>query len=381
ELDARAGHGDTVEDEDFVTVNGMLYDIRWAGSSSQRTPAHVAYAKDYLYAVSEAIRSQDFEDILELIDLDTFVDFYIIQELVKNGDAHFLSVFMHISGQGAERRLYMGPLWDFDKAAGNMRGQELGDGPELLFVAVLNYWYRYLMGIPEFFEAVVTRWNEVRDVEIAQTIDHIHAVAVHHQAEFERNFERHPMAELIRPESPTPPDAILAVEPTFMAHVDYLVSWLSARVLWLDDFFNGRFPAPYDDPLWGLVTFHTYEAPVHLTMSGELQDDFLLPAIRLRHTVMLTMQDMAKVFGLTAEFDHASNTVILTNESLTITHEVGTAFFTVDGQALIAPNPSILISEYIFLPLRTIADILGYDIRWQEDTRMVSLEAIDADTT
>jgi len=363
ELDARAHQGGT-EGETFVTVSGLHYDIRWAGSSRRRTTEHVEYARAYLEAVSAAIRAQDFAEIVSLIDLDSFVDFYLVQEIVKNPDVHSLSVFMYITGQGAERRLFMGPAWDFDTAAGNSRTQPLGYGPEYLFAAVVNYWYRYLMGVPEFFEAVTDRWNALRDTVVAETIDHIRRTAIRYQLEFERNFERHPMHLA---QVPRPPAPIYAIE-DFMEQVDYLTDWLEARVAWLDAFFNGRLPG--HDPLRALVTYYAEQNPLHITLHGEVRH-FEHSPIQLHNRAMLTPDELARLFDMTLSFDPTAGTLTLTRGPVAVTHEAGTSLFVVDDRQVHVGVPTVIIQGRPYIPLRVLTDALGYVTQWQADTRTV----------
>jgi len=52
------------------------------------------------------------------IDIDSFIDWYLISEITKNQDSRsFSSIFLNvIPGQ----KIKMGPLWDFDLAFGNV---------------------------------------------------------------------------------------------------------------------------------------------------------------------------------------------------------------------------------------------------------------------
>jgi len=361
ELDARAPDGGT-EDEDFVMVNGMAFDLRWPGSSLM-TPEHVEYVKDYLEAVSLAVRSQNFEEIVELIDITTFVDFYLVQEFFKNADVHSLSVFMHIKGEGDERRLFMGPVWDFDIAAGNLREQMLGEGPENLYAAIVNYWYRNLMNTPEFFDAVVTRWNEIRDEAVAQTIALVQETAIRYQAEFERNFERHPIMGV---EKWSTPDEILMIE-DFMSHVDYLINWMQGRADWLDDAFNGRIPD--FDPLWALVLFHTYERPIDIIIDGRYQD-FDIPPIMLQDTIMISLDD--NIFNITVDYNAETGMVAMEVGSVSIIHAVNSPIYIIDGERLIFHVSSVVIRDRVFIPLRIITDALGYELEWDTDAHVLS---------
>ena len=257
ELDARAGHDeDALADEDFFTAGIRDYDVRFPDEDDRN--GHTIYARDFVYNVSQVIRSGIFEDIESVIDISSFIDFYIVQEVSKNTDVWWLSVFMQIRGQADERKLYMGPVWDFDLSAGNSArapasienymdvehspysladySPYLDYQPYGLFAGLYNYWYYYLLNVPEFRELVVARWNEVRDNQIAQTIDQLYYMATTYQSEFERNFDRHPILGEVRWRSP---DEINEIT-TFMGQVEHLIAWLETRVDWLDNYFNER---------------------------------------------------------------------------------------------------------------------------------------------
>jgi hypothetical protein len=154
---------------------------------------------------------------------------------------------MQIRGQGDNRRLEMGPVWDFDVSAGNtyFQGRNREDNPDReyypyyysphgLWAAWTNRWFRSLMHNPIFFDAVASRWNEIRDVEIWATINHIQYMSQQYQYAFERNFERWPiMGEFVWPN----PDRVVAID-TFQGQVDYLVEWLEIRIEGFGDFLD-----------------------------------------------------------------------------------------------------------------------------------------------
>jgi len=371
ELDARADL-DGVLNDTFVDVNGLLYDIRYPSSSRQRTSDHVQYVYDYLHAVSSAIRRQGFDEILELIDMDSFVDFYIVNELFKEFDIFSqLSVFMYIRGQGDERRLFMGPIWDFDLAAGNAINQPLGYGPQDLYVALFNYWYRHLMLHPEFFDAVATRWNEIVDVEIAQMMRRIQQVALAYSSEFERNFQRHPIMGVPVGSIPAP-DRVMEID-NHIGQVVYLLDWLRTRIMWLDDFFNGQM-SDYD-PLWALVLHHTYDNPIYITIDGEPHYCSITP-INLQNRIMLPVEEVAEIFGLSLTYHSDIGIVILRGEGIELAHMVGDLFILVNFEKVDFGLPaSLYIRDHIYLPLRTIAESLGYSIRWDFNTRTIIIES------
>ena len=82
---------------------------------------------DYGDPEFEQIRQHinDFEDVLlgesfkdpvngyaAYIDVDSFVDWFLVNEIAKNVDAQwYSSIFLHyVPGD----KIYMGPIWDFD---------------------------------------------------------------------------------------------------------------------------------------------------------------------------------------------------------------------------------------------------------------------------
>ena len=219
-----------------LTSTDIPFEIRFPGGADSSI-AHASYALDFLERVSYALRSGNFVDFKNLVDIPSFVDFYLVQEFVKNPDVHFSSVFMTIRGQGDERRLVMGPLWDFDVAAG---GSQLGiavehyHSPYGITAAFRNYWFRYAMKMPEFAHIVTYRWNEIRHVEIYNTIRRVDEIQRLYAADFERNFERHRiMGTRVWHES----DEVVAIT-THAGQVAHLIDWLERRANWLDEHFN-----------------------------------------------------------------------------------------------------------------------------------------------
>ncbi|MCQ2432248.1 MAG: CotH kinase family protein, partial [Clostridia bacterium] len=84
------------------------------------------YIKDYILRVEEAIYSGDKARVEEVLDLDSAVDGYILEEFFKNIDVGWSSFYMY-KREGADEVLHLGPFWDFDLAAGNDMRLDNGD--------------------------------------------------------------------------------------------------------------------------------------------------------------------------------------------------------------------------------------------------------------
>ena len=254
QLNMRAHYNNAIEGVDFITVNGSQYDFRFP-RDEYLTPAHIQYVIDHLYHIDGLINARD-DRVFDYICLDTFVDFYIINDLYKDQDAGRFSVFMQIRGTGDDRRLEMGPVWDFDIAAGNAyyQGEPWHSVDGLLNTSGYRYygywlslehrWYRQLMLNPTFFNAVVDRWEGVREDQFPALIGHIQFMASHYQADFERNFTRWPI--LGRYQWPNPQSNYRLR--TFPAHVEYVTTFLQRRADWLSQ------------NLWTRDAWETWEA-------------------------------------------------------------------------------------------------------------------------
>ena len=365
ELDPRAYRGGTTN-LTYVIANERIYDIRYPGSSV-RTEYHADYVREYLERVSRAIRAEDFEAVSRLIDIDSFVDFYIVQELFKNLDSYVASIFMHISGTGAERRLHKGPLWDFDISAGNAAHQVMGSDPYGLYTATLNYWYRHLMNTDEFSNAVRDRWNDVRNDELLETLERLAWLSENYRADFERNFARHNV--LGRAILPTP-EEILAID-TFVGHVGQLIDWLERRAAWLDMYFNGALQGY--EPLEELLAYFSDVQPLSVYVDGQ-RVDFHAATIKLHDRIMLTTDEAARIFDAPIYYDEEAQTVTLEKggDGPSIFHYVGSSYFTVNGRTFDFGNASVVIGGYAFIPIRIAAYALNHDISW--DTEMLRVE-------
>lgn len=223
--------------QDYFQVNGLWYDIRFP-SGNALTDGHIAYAYQFIENVSLAIRSHNWQDIQALVDIPSMLDYYILQELVKDMDVNASSMFMQIRGQGENRRLYQGPVWDFDLSLGNARSPWfIGDNPENISAARLHYWFRELVRVPEFRDLVIERWSELMEDEIPSAIESVRYMLATYRSAFERNFEAQPVLGVRWGGSPAPHRYEIT---TWVGHVEWLLQFIQDRVAWLDAFYNSE---------------------------------------------------------------------------------------------------------------------------------------------
>lgn len=125
--------------------------------------AKKTYTLNYLNTLESKIQNGGdgtLDEIGELIDVDSFVNYYITAELFRITDVSFSSVryFIKKSADGTEK-LYAGPLWDLDLSSGNADGAAAN--PDNDMHAQNNPWFGALMKNKEFASRVTERFNEV----------------------------------------------------------------------------------------------------------------------------------------------------------------------------------------------------------------------------
>ncbi|MCR6650062.1 MAG: CotH kinase family protein [Cellvibrionaceae bacterium] len=120
------------------------------------------YIEQYLRDTESALFGANFADpelgYAAYIDVDSAVNYYIINEFFKNPDGGSASFFMYKKRDG---KLYFGPIWDFDLTMGN-NGQEGLIDPRGWWVRQAT-WFTRLFADPAFANKVVARWNELKE--------------------------------------------------------------------------------------------------------------------------------------------------------------------------------------------------------------------------
>ena len=97
----------------FVTGAGvpLLYDSPEAPTEEQK-----AWLNTFLAEAEKALKTRDMDVYSEYIDVQSFVDFYILMELFKDVDGYWKSLYCYVE----DGKLCAGPAWDFDLTCGNV---------------------------------------------------------------------------------------------------------------------------------------------------------------------------------------------------------------------------------------------------------------------
>ncbi len=184
------------------------------------------FIKNHINQIENTLFSVSFRDpesgYRKYIDVESFADWYIINELTKNNDAIFWSsVYMNMELDG---RLKMGPIWDFDIALGNIN-KNGNENPEGFWVKRHAKWYQRLF-LDEYFVGVVQsrfqHFSENKELILSSIINKAGEL---NPSQME-NFQRWPiLGQHIWPN--------YVYFDTYQEEVDYLNNWLNQRWDWM----------------------------------------------------------------------------------------------------------------------------------------------------
>jgi len=184
------------------------------------------YIVNYVNQFESILFSQNFRDPMSgyksFIDVDSLIDWFIINEIAKTVDARWYSsiYFNLIPGQ----KIKFGPIWDFDLSYGNLNYSDAQF--ENGFYVKQNNWIDKMYDDPSFVEKVKSRYSFYFDKlnEFKKEIDDISNYINKSQ---EANYQR--WATLGVYVWPNPVWNL-----TYSEEVDRLKDWIENRMNWLN---------------------------------------------------------------------------------------------------------------------------------------------------
>lgn len=222
EIDARLD-----ETHWFRSQRSLPYTVK----SDVLDTAQVVHIQAVVNAMESALFGENYQDpetgYAAHLDVEALVDFYLINEYLRNNDAFYSSTYVTRERGG---KLKFGPLWDFDLAAGNIKfnGNESAVGWWLRDSTSFNVAYiKRLFSDPVFEQHVQARWQHLKQ-HLPALQAYIRQSADTLQASQARNFQRWDVLNTAI--SPSP----LALG-SYDAEVNHLQSWLSQRAQWMDE--------------------------------------------------------------------------------------------------------------------------------------------------
>ena len=150
---------------DWFSVAGHPYNIKYPERDERNeeiADEQFNYIKNYVQRAQTACEEGDYETFAELVDVDSFIDFYIVQEVMGQPELNWKSVYMY---KAVGEKMKMGPVWDFDWGA---MGPGLGEERNMYRDDVTglrssgNWFDLLLRNSPKFEDDVRARYAEAK---------------------------------------------------------------------------------------------------------------------------------------------------------------------------------------------------------------------------
>lgn len=212
------------------------------------TQPQFEYIQKYVNDFEVALLSPDFQSPQakwrEMCDLDTFIDYFLITEFVKNVDGYRLSTFFYKEKSSKGGKLKMGPAWDYNLAFGNADYYDgyksTGWQYKINDIALPKgdiypapFWWQQLAQDSIFKTKTVKRWEVLRKTtfnpdNINKWIDSTATVL---EPAMKRNFTKWSVLGKY-----TWPNYY--VGSTYQDETNWMKEWIRTRTLWLDSQFQ-----------------------------------------------------------------------------------------------------------------------------------------------
>lgn len=218
-----------------------------------------AYIQNYMFNFESKMYATNFNNpdsgYSKMIDIPSFVDMFLINEMSKNVDGYRLSTYMYKDRNSVSSKLVMGPIWDYNLAFGNAdyyqgavltgwmldylntdQGFLSSDG------AVVPFWWRKIEYDTNFQNQVKTRWESIKTkgIDFNWFNSKIDSLVIYLNESQQRNFQRWPVLGVY-----VWPNAYIGQ--TFTDEIFYLKSWIRDRLNWVNDNLPGEVVSVEDE--------------------------------------------------------------------------------------------------------------------------------------
>ena len=213
---------------DFMTKKRVSFTIEKQDGLNS-APDYLPYRK-IIEETEETLFGENFKDKTEgwqkYLDESSWVDWYLINELSRNNDSKFLnSCYMVYDAE--KNKFFMGPLWDFDIAFGNINYNDC-DKTEGWHTNQYD-WYKRLFEDSYFVSLVQERWDE-RKNEFEESIDFLRTQAKNLEEAAEINNLL--WATFGKRQWPNAPG--YRKRKTYEDEMNYMENWILERAKWID---------------------------------------------------------------------------------------------------------------------------------------------------
>ncbi len=203
---------------------------------SKITSVQKTWIKNHINEFEDVLTGVNFADPVngyrKYIDVESFVDFFLLQEYFKNIDGFRISTYFY---KDRNQKIKMGPAWDFNLSSGNAyycNGASTtgwykdtqGCGSEI------PLWWARLLSDPWFKDQLGNRWTLLRNTTFSE--GNLNAIINNNKNYINeaarRNFARWDVLGKYLWPNPVYPA-------TYDEEITNLKNWLSGRLVWIDN--------------------------------------------------------------------------------------------------------------------------------------------------
>jgi hypothetical protein len=162
--------------------------------------------------------------------------------MAKNVDGYRLSAFMYKDRDSRNRKLTMGPIWDYNIAFGNADYYDAAyfSGWQVNFYQpddnwLIPFWWPKLWTDSIFVNLMHTRWTQARRdiLTVPRIYGFIDSLVRYLDEAQKRNFQRWPILDQYVWPNPF-------IGRSYLAEIRHFKEWVQNRMLWMDAWMPGR---------------------------------------------------------------------------------------------------------------------------------------------
>ena len=225
----------------YSLIDGMRYNYHYPKPDEISTQQK-DYIQTFINSYENVMNGNNYNTengYSKFIDVESFIDFIILQEISRNVDAYGLSTYVYKDKESINNKLTAGPIWDFNHGFGNCDYYEAWetDGWNISYIYddmdQRAFWWLKLWDEENFKGMVKDRYNELR-LSVLST-NNVNSKIDEYVSTLgnsvNRNFTKWPiLGEYIWPN--------YQVFDTHQEEIVYLKSWINNRLTWMDSELN-----------------------------------------------------------------------------------------------------------------------------------------------
>jgi hypothetical protein len=243
-VDKYTGTGGLDWQSDFPNIGGNpLYIQYHYPQATALQPQQMDYIEHFMDSFEYALAGPNFTDSLigysKYINVNSFIDLYIINELSKNIDGYRLSTYMYKDRDDNGGKLIMGPFWDYNLAFGNADYCDGGitSGWEVNTGCGDNnpFWFERFLHDTTYQNKLKCRWQYLRDRSFHQDslFTFIDSISLYLNDAQQRNFQKWDiLGNYVWPN--------YYVGNTYQDELTFFKTWIGDRLTWIDNNLGGN---------------------------------------------------------------------------------------------------------------------------------------------